>query len=242
MDRGKVIRVALQGISAIYEGQPMVVVEVGCAFQEDEGFSTYLIADFLMRRQSGGKLYSVDIDEEHIKTCKKLIRRRNPAVLEKIEFRQGYSVHQLPEIINEIKNAHLFYLDGGAHPEACLYEFEIAQTHLADNGLIIVDDAQFIDSKPWFPDFPLPFGKATLTYPYLIISNYLKYRSDILMSKEGKPLPASMFMENIYKINTPHISGSNYAIIGNIYWHAMLLYGNPKLIEDLKKETEKKPS
>ncbi len=242
MDRAKVLRLALENVSATYENEAMTVVEIGCCFNEMEGVSTYLIGDFLSRRKLRGKVFSIDIEAEHIETCKSIIKKRNPSVLDVVEFRQGHSLHCLQEIIAEQRSVHFFYLDGGAHPEVCLWEFETAQTHLLPEGIIIVDDAQFIDSKPWFHQFPLPFGKATLIYPFLLLSNYLKQLDKMRILKEKTLRPSSSFIEEISKINVPDVNVSNYAIIGNIYRHAMLLYGSPRCIsyisEAVRERTE----
>jgi hypothetical protein len=64
-------------------------------------------------------------------------------------------------------------IDGGAIPEVNLQEFAMLIPHLADDGILLVDDLQEIPPLPRYPA-PRPFGKATLILPALILAEHCR--------------------------------------------------------------------
>ncbi len=54
--RSQAIQLALNHISSVYQDEPLNIVEIGCMFSENEGLSTYLIAEFLANRPQGGAI------------------------------------------------------------------------------------------------------------------------------------------------------------------------------------------
>lgn len=69
---------------------------------------------------------SVEYDLSHIQACKGMIGACDPYLEKQIEFRHGHSLSVMPGIFADLGSVHFFCLDGGAHPEVCLAEFEHA--------------------------------------------------------------------------------------------------------------------
>lgn len=238
--RSQAILLALDHVSSSYRGgEPLNIIEIGCMFKEDEGLSTYLIADFLVKRAGGNRFVSIDYDLDHINASKVLIQNRNSYLSSVIEYRHGPSLSVLPEVLTDLNKVHFFYLDGGAHPEVCLVEFEQAMMHLAPEGVILVDDVQQIaPSKYW--RLPRPLGKATLILPMLIIANYLpergKMRATNAVPGDQKSIPRSHFIGQLKNIDVPAVNASNFNMIGSR--HRMLAYGSPTFIVKTRQLTE----
>jgi hypothetical protein len=222
---------ALDHISAAYPDEPLNIVEVGCMFKENEGLSTYHIADYLAKRAKGDRFISIEYDQEHITSCQAIITRLNADLSQQIEYRHGHSLSLLPTVLADLGKIHLFSLDGGAHPEVCLAEFEHSASHLAPSGIILVDDAQDIaPSQAYHP--PRPFGKATLILPMLILLNYLKHRTEFRAANttatDQTGIPDAKLIQQCEHLSLPAINADHFTVIGN--QHKILIYGDPAFI------------
>jgi hypothetical protein len=237
--RSQAILSALNYVSSVYSDAPLNVVEVGCMFKDDEGLSTHVIADFLATRPEGGHLISIEYNVSHIEAAKEMIRARASFLERYVEYRHGHSLSVLPEISADLRTVHFFSLDGGAHPEVCLEEFEYALAHLAPDGVIMVDDAQQIPPSPAY-GLPRPFGKATLILPMLILASNLQMRDKVSKANsvpgDPKSVPNSHFLNQLLEIDIPNVSFSNYAVIGGR--HQILFYGNPTFIAQITTPTD----
>ncbi|MFC1714997.1 O-methyltransferase [Candidatus Poribacteria bacterium] len=232
--RSQAILSGLGSVSAFYQNKPLNVVEVGCMFQEAEGLSTYVIADFLRSRRGGGRFISIENDESHIKACREIIHKRDPSLGEQIDYRHGHSLSVLPKVVEDLSLIHFYYLDGGAHPEVCLAEFEIAMANLAPEGVILVDDAQEISPSENY-GLPRPLGKITLILPLLILANYLENREMVRkansLSDDPESIPDSWFIGQVKDIDLSTAQNSSFAVIGSR--HQMLLYGSADFLSDV---------
>ena len=224
--RSQAILSTLNHISSIYHNEPLNIIEIGCMFNKGEGMSTYLIADFLSKRPAGGKFVSIEYDQDHIEACKNIIQTRNSSLNKQIEYRHGHSLTILPEVLADFNVVHFVFQDGGAHPEVCLVEFELSKAHLIPDGVILVDDVHQLQPTNNY-ELSRPFGKATLIYPMLILSNYLKNRETIREANsvgfEGA-IPSSQFINNLEISDDSILNFSTFKLIG--IHHRMLLYGN----------------
>lgn len=230
--RAEAILLALNHVSSNYRDEELLqIVEVGCMFKEDEGFSTYLIADFLAKRAGCGRFVSIEYDLSHIDASRVLIQKWNPGLSGFIEYRHGHSLSVLPEVLTDLDQVHFFYLDGGAHPEVCLAEFEKAMMHLAPEGVILVDDAQQIPPSKNY-QLPRPLGKATLILPMLIVDNYLLNRETVSTANatpgNQRSIPQSRFVGQLENIDIPSLNAWNFEVIGS--GHQMLAYGSPAFL------------
>jgi len=232
--RTEIILKSLSYISSLYQEDPLVIIEVGCMYKEDEGISTYVIADFLSKREYGGQLISIEIESEHIKACKTIINKLNSSLYRFIDLKQGHSLSILKGILPGLEKVHFFLLDGGAHPEVCLEEFDISMKYLADNGLILVDDAH--ELKPT-QNYPLhrPMGKATFIIPFLTFSNYIKNREKYLHANsvpgDDYSIPNNQFINYLSHYDFNKIYGYDFIIVG--HYQRMLLVGHKKNVKNL---------
>lgn len=237
--RSQAIVWALDHISSSHRGQPLNIIEVGCMFKEDEGLSTYLVADFLAKRPGGGRFVSIDYDLSHIDASRVLIQKWNPSISGFIEYRQGHSLSVLPEVLADLHQVHFFYLDGGAHPEVCLAEFEQAMMHLAPEGVILVDDAQELPPSANY-GLPRPLGKATLILPMLIVANYLRNREKVRAANaspgDQRSIPQSHFVGQLENVDVPTVNAWSFEVIGSR--HQILAYGSPTFVAKARKLSE----
>ncbi|HWO43091.1 MAG TPA: class I SAM-dependent methyltransferase [Candidatus Eisenbacteria bacterium] len=232
--RSETILLALKHLSSSFEAEPLNVLEIGSMFNENEGLSTFIIADFLHRRVGGGRFVSIDYDVKHIQACKRLIADRNAALLDRVELRHGHSLHLLPTILDDFKTVHFALIDGGALPEVCLEEFEQVVEYLAERGIVLVDDAHSLAPSSGYP-LPRPFGKATLIMPMLILADYVRSRPEaeqyaISGDDKGKA-PQSRFVQQLLNLEfRDRDSGLPFALIGGK--HKMLACGNAEFIAE----------
>lgn len=228
--RSRAIRLSLERVSDSYRDEPLRLVEVGSMYNEEQGLSTYVIADFLANRPKGGKFVSVDLDQDHIKASSAIIQRHNPALMRWVEYRHGHSLRVLPKLLAEFGTVHVALLDGSEHPEVCLVEFEETLKHLASDGVILVDDAQPIPVSQEYP-LPRPLGKLTLILPMLIVGNYLRNRGTVRASASdvGDPstVPDAAFIKQLDGLPVDAV-GASFCVMGT--WHRMLAYGNPRFV------------
>jgi hypothetical protein len=230
--RSQAILLALEHVSSVFATEPLRVLEVGSMFKEDEGLSTFIVANFLHNRPSGGEFVSIDSDPDHIEACRNLIAARNPALCNRVELRVGHSLNLLPEVLGNFQTLHLALLDGGAHPEVCLVEFEQTIAHLASKGVVLVDDAQLIPPSPSY-GLPRPFGKATLILPMLILAHYVKNRAAVrgANSAPGDELsvPDSPFIRQLLDLESCE-RALPFGLIGGK--HKMLIYGSTEFVTE----------
>ncbi len=236
--RSQAILKALQHVSTAFPEEPLHVVEVGSMYNEHEGLSTYLIADVLAKRAGKSRFISIDWDPEHIEACRAIMRKRNAALVEAVEFREGHSLRFLPPVLAELGTVHFALLDGGEHPEVCLAEFELVTKHLAPEGALLIDDAQPIPRKQ---DYALqrPLGKVNLILPMLLIEEYLRHRGEIRAAgsdtNDSTTVPDAHFLSELKGLDLNN-RGAAFCVMGT--WHRMLAYGSPKFVEGAAELTD----
>ncbi len=137
------------------------IVETGTTRMVDDfgaGYSTVMFADYLTKY--GGKIWTVDISQANIDTCKLVTK----------EFETVVSYHvqdSLAFLANFKEKIDLLYLDSfdypldGTDPTPCqehqLKEFKLAEHLLTDSSIVLLDDNNFDNG-----------GKTKLTKNYLI--------------------------------------------------------------------------
>lgn len=229
--RSRAIRLSLEFVSESHRDEPLRVLEVGSMYNEEQGLSTYVMADFLANRPKGGKFVSVDLDQDHITASSAIIQRHDPALMRWVEYRRGHSLRVLPELLTEFGTIHVALLDGGEHPEVCLVEFEETLKHLASDGVILVDDAQPIPVSKEYP-LPRPLGKLTLILPMLIVRNYLRNRGGVRANAsdvgDQSTVPDATFIKQLESLTIDGAAGASFCVMGT--WHRMLAYGNPRFV------------
>jgi Methyltransferase domain len=240
--RTKAIIRSLEYVSNIYSETSINLIEIGCMFKEDEGLSTYKMAEFIEKRPKGGKLISIEYNQENIKACKEIFNRLNRELINLVEFHHGHSLSVLPKVLDDLHYVHYFNLDGGAHPEVCINEFEMVKEFLAPEGVILIDDACSINpSRKYY--LPRPLGKATLIFPMLIIENYLlnrkSFRNANSISDDAASIPNSKFINQLEALDLRWIGNNCFDIIGT--HQKMLAYGSDRYISwisDIKDEKQ----
>ncbi len=137
------------------------IVETGTTRMVDDygaGYSTVMFADYLTKY--GGKIWTVDISQANIDTCKLVTK----------EFEKVVSYHvqdSLAFLANFKEKIDLLYLDSfdypldGTDPTPCqehqLKEFKLAEHLLSDSAIVLLDDNNFDNG-----------GKTKLTKNYLV--------------------------------------------------------------------------
>ena len=132
-----------------------MVVEIGCARSMNEaptdGWSTVYLA------QHESILWSVDIDEEALAIAKLLVKQHS----------QGHVIHNIvcsdgTSFLSQwnYPDIDLLYLDSSNDPLDTLTQAKVALPHMAEKGLILIDDVQPIGAN-WF-------GKGTMAIPFLV--------------------------------------------------------------------------
>ena len=178
---------------------PIIIVETGCLRNEGnfsgDGQSTLLFDKYTQFRGKGSKVYTVDINPEAIKICKKVVS-------ENVECFAGDSVGYLSSLNKKLKVDNtivsLFFLD--SFDVNWKYPYQSSAHHLKElttvidlinkDTLIVIDDApimapvQIVDHKYIpidKPPAPKPYvsGKAFLVHEYavacgakILFSNY----------------------------------------------------------------------
>lgn len=128
---------------------PINIIETGCARQQGnwsgDGQSTILFDKYISARDEVSKCYSVDISQNSVSECKKLVSQR-------ISVTQDDSVHYLYELAKEFKRsgmyAQLIYLDSFDldmtywQPSAIhhLKELVAVQPCINEQTMLVVDD------------------------------------------------------------------------------------------------------
>jgi hypothetical protein len=178
---------------------PIIIVETGCLRKEGnfsgDGQSTLIFDKYTQFRGKGSKVYTVDINPEAIKICKKVVS-------ENVECFAGDSVSYLSDLTKKLKLdktiVSLFFLD--SFDVNWKYPYQSSAHHLKEltavidiinkDTLIVIDDApimapvQIVDQKYILidkPPAPKPYvsGKAFLVHEYamangakVLFSNY----------------------------------------------------------------------
>lgn len=215
------------GLNAVLERKPrgsLNAFEVGCMFSLDEGLSTYLVPRTLAKAGRLNRFFSVELVPFHIKKAKQILTEEDESLLHRVEFREGMSLDVLPGILEEIGSFSFAFLDGGADPDICLREFELAAAHMTPGGILVLDDLQEIPPAESFSK-TRPLGKGTLVLPYLVMADYL------LNPRDGE---RNEYFSHILNAMCPHfplelVVGLDYRIISDGR-HKMLVVGDPEVI------------
>jgi len=82
-------------------------------------------------------LHSFEIDQENIKTAKKICKDFHG-----ITFHLGDSLKMLPKVLQEVKppQIHVAYLDSVNNADHIFNEFEIVEPYLKSGSILVVDD------------------------------------------------------------------------------------------------------
>jgi hypothetical protein len=201
-------------------------------FKPQQGISTYLIPSYLRSTGRDASFVSIEKDKTHVEAATRMIDEVDPTLNDHIEFMQGHSLEMLPRAIEQLPSIDFALLDGGAHPEVCLQEFEMVLGRLSDSGLIMVDDSQEMEPSEAYP-VPRPFGKATLILPFLAISEYLRVRNRYL-SRSGSVAPDSSILKNLEAdALVQAFDGKQYVIVsaGN---HRITLVGRSAVLAEFR--------
>lgn len=225
------IGLMLEKIREIGLEQPLNIIEIGTMFQTVEGRSTYRIAKFIKEHDLDARFVSIDLDQEHIESARSLIKGYDESLLDLVEFRRGFGSEILGSVLPEMKQVHFALIDGGAQPEYCMNEFEMIKVCLSVDGACLIDDLGELSPTQPYPG-KRPFGKGTLIYPALILADYLKY-------KEGKTIDSiheSSIIGTLDKqVFLSLLDDADFCRIGPAGGgHAMLAYGNPLIIENIR--------
>lgn len=233
--RSRAILHALEHVSVLHRTGPLNLLEVGCMFKEDEGLSTLVMAAFLEQRPHKGRLISIEYDAEHVAAGRAIFERRAPHLLPRVSYRTGHSLAELPPALDELGALHFASLDGGAHPEVCLHEFELTLAALAPEGVILVDDAQHLAPTEAYA-LPRPYGKATLIWPMLLIAGYLQQRENVRGANArdygSSGAPESPFLNALAGYDVSRLAYERFAVVGGS--HRLLGYGPPAYVNGLR--------
>lgn len=209
--RGDLIELGLHTVRKL-SGRPLSAVEVGCMFRPEEGLSTYRIAKFI--KENGGHFRSVDSDPTHIEGAKRMLEALGEGLTEAVEFEEGFSLAVLCRMsAAEQPMVDFVFLDGGAHPEICLQEFEWALEHLAPRGLILIDDGHELAPTAFYP-FSRAFGKQTLILPVLVLGETLAARGKRALPEPMQALIGSRLLDGLrYGDLLRRLEGWEYAAL-----------------------------
>ena len=229
--RAQMINIGLSSTNMMTPSSCFRAAEVGCMFKTDEGLSTFHIAKFLSKRTGKTEFHSIDLEASHIASAENMLKHMDSNLLKFVDFHCGQSLKSLPKILENTNKLDFVFLDGGAHPIVCLKEFELAAAGLSRNGLIVVDDLQSIKPSTAYKD-PRPYGKGTLIYPFLLISQCLP---DQQMDSTGTE--SNLFNTFIQASKQYHdvqsmlnIFSQNPFRLIKFQNHSMLIWGNQSVI------------
>jgi hypothetical protein len=171
------------------------------------------------------------------------MQRRAPELSDYVEYYHGHSLAMLPQALNRLGTVHFVSLDGGAHPEVCLVEFELVQSHLAPAGVILVDDVHQLEVTQHYA-LPRPMGKATLILPMLTLQNYLQHRPEFLHANTAPGydvgVPDSAFLKQLPpEIMSDQVNHPFRLLYNPKGQHMILAYGDLAFLNTL--ESGKKP-
>ena len=233
--RQQIIPMALRAVAPDGDTEPVRALEVGCMFAENEGLSTYHIAR-CVRQRPGSAFISIEYDADHAQSAQVMLRRMDPGLDHCVDLRVGHSLVELPPALETLGQVDFALLDGGAHPEVCLQEFELVLNHLSERGLVLVDDLQALAPSVMYPA-ARPFGKGTLILPVLILRDYAstrdQYRSRNLAPGTTDGTPDSTLVNRLVASGiADRPSGVAYATI-SMHGHSMLVIGRQPVVDRL---------
>jgi hypothetical protein len=238
--RAHYIETTLEQITNAVRPGRFNVVEVGCMYRKNEGLSTYQIAKHMKKKNLQARFVSIDYESQHIDAAHNLLREYDESLLKSVEFLNGHSLELLPSVLEEMGEIHFAFLDGGAHPEICLKEFELIIRALSRDCACLVDDIQRIAPTVNYPG-ARPFGKGTLIYPLLIVADYLRAKN--MNKHQSWDFKQEYESDSVRSIDTKLIKDllgeMSYRAFGRFDGHAMLLYGNRNIIENVSEPVKK---
>ena len=161
-----------RALRSLPENKRLVLLEIGCMFNTDEGKSTLKLLEAIKENPEGGKLLCIEMDDQHIAKCIDIISSIDESLLNHVKFFQGPSLDVLEAALNSEEELDFASIDGGADPLTCLKEFIMINQKMSESGLILVDDIQELKKSKKYRSKRF-FGKGTLIVPTLIWSNYL---------------------------------------------------------------------
>lgn len=116
----------------------LTCVETGCIRRADEGTdSTLAIATAL--GESGGTLYTFELEAEHIAVCRSVCHQVN----DRIRYVEGDSRTNLRKLRADgtLKVVHLAFFDSGDDADLIWEEFRAIEDLFVPGSIVIVDDA-----------------------------------------------------------------------------------------------------
>ena len=116
--------------------QPHTVVEVGTWHG---GGSTYFISQAL-HDNGFGVLHTIEADPEAYHTARDNDRRYLPHLLSHVHFHFGKATEIYPPLLRELKHIDAVFLDGSAHAQEALDEFEMFKPFLERKGVVLMHD------------------------------------------------------------------------------------------------------
>lgn len=161
-------------------------VEIGTAFKEDEGLSTYVAARFLKENNLSGNVYSHDMIPEHIEASQKIVKKYDSSLMKRIEWVKGNSNFTVPHTLEKLSSVDAAFIDGSGHPLFNLFELDCIWRKLSSTGVILVDDCNPLAPSPAYAG-RRDFGKAQLILPFLMLMEYLNFQSTAMGEKIGEP-------------------------------------------------------
>jgi hypothetical protein len=229
--RSQVIEASLKTVGAF--SKAINAIEIGCMFSESEGLSTMVVAQ-ACASVPGSRFVSIEYNSDHIAAAKKLMKRHDADLLRTVEFQKGHSLSVLPDECARMRVVDFALIDGGAHPEVCLAEFEAILPVLSSGGIILVDDLQSIPPSEAYAGRRV-FGKATLILPYLVIAEYLAAREQYLTANceycdEVEGTPHSHLVAATKSIS--EIGSWDYRVISH-FKHKMMVVGRSETVKKL---------
>jgi len=127
---------------------PIIALETGCAFMWGEKFDPYTsslnIVEHLVA-PTNGTLYSLDIDQDRINTCKKHLAKKGLDIY--VEFICGDSVESLKTLPQN--HINFAWLDSSEDAYHATQEFEYMQLLFTDKHILCVDDYGSSNSVKW---------------------------------------------------------------------------------------------
>lgn len=171
-------------------------LEIGTCFKEDEGMSTYVAAQFLEEQNLPGHVYSLELDPDHIASAKQIVEKYNNSLLNKITWVQGNSAQTIPATLAKMSTVDLAFVDGGGHPLFNLFEFQLLWDKLSENGLILIDDCNYLPPSPAY-EGRRDYGKAQLILPFLMLMEYINFQPAAIGKDIGKPADAPETLDRL---------------------------------------------
>ncbi len=160
-------------------------LEIGTAFSTNEGLSTLLVGASIVETFNGnGEVVSIDIDAENIEKSRAIVAEMFPQALPNISWVEGNGVDVLSSVMgNDGKTMDLVFVDGSGDAVLNLLEFTFMLEHISHNGIIVIDDVEFMAETKYLAR--RDFGKAQLILPFLLIAETFSYYFD--KHKTSKP-------------------------------------------------------